>query len=106
MCNRTSAGREQQPRASRRNVVPSGKLLSGAKHDHRGQWYNPAGQLNTHARRSHMADPRDTRFIVAPLTTALQRLTRNGVKAFVLVWMADDELVDFGELSKTLAAWP
>jgi hypothetical protein len=53
-----------------------------------------------------MAARRDTRFIAVPLTTALQRLARDDVTAFVLVSMADDEFVDFKELEDTLANWP
>jgi len=48
----------------------------------------------------------ETRFIAVPLTTALQRLAREDVTAFVLVSMADDEFVDFKELENTLANWP
>lgn len=53
-----------------------------------------------------MAAQLETRFIAVPLTTALQRLAREDVIAFVLVSMADDEFVDFKELETTLANWP
>jgi hypothetical protein len=53
-----------------------------------------------------MADPLKTNFIVAPITTALQRLARDDAQAFVVVTMADDEFVDFAELRMALADWP
>jgi hypothetical protein len=53
-----------------------------------------------------MADPLKTNFIVVPITTALQRVGRDDAQAFVMVNMADDELVDFTELRMALADWP
>ena len=53
-----------------------------------------------------MADPLNTNFVVAPITTALQRLARDDAQAFVAVTMADDVFVDFAELRMALADWP
>jgi hypothetical protein len=53
-----------------------------------------------------MADPLKTNFIVVPIATPLQRVGRGDAQAFVMVSMADDELVDFTELRIALADWP
>jgi hypothetical protein len=53
-----------------------------------------------------MADLLETRFVIAPITTALQKLGRPEVRAWVLATVRDDEPVQFGELRKALADWP
>ena len=53
-----------------------------------------------------MTDPLQTKFLIAPITTRLQRVARDDAQALVVVDMADDELVDFKELRNSLAAWP
>lgn len=53
-----------------------------------------------------MIDATATRFIVRPITTALQRVGREDAHAWVLVEMADDDYLAFDLLREALAAWP
>jgi hypothetical protein len=53
-----------------------------------------------------MADPLRTKFIVAPITTALQQVARKDARAFVVIALADDDFVDFDALREELAGWP
>lgn len=53
-----------------------------------------------------MIDATATRFIIRPVTTALQRVGREDAHAWVLVEMADDDYLAFDLLREALAAWP
>jgi hypothetical protein len=53
-----------------------------------------------------MLDATATRFILRPITTALQRVGREDAHVWVLVEMADDDYLAFDQLREALAPWP
>ncbi len=53
-----------------------------------------------------MIDATAARFIIRPITTALQRVGRQDAQVWVLVEMADGDHLAFDRLRETLAAWP
>jgi hypothetical protein len=53
-----------------------------------------------------MVDPLQAKFLVAPITTDLQRVARPDALVFVLVTMADDDFINFKQLRQALADWP